>query len=119
MRKITYDAARAFLDGKSLTIGNTHTDGTNLYLFGNRIATKENLSFMPRCDGKVKLTLAGWPTATTRERLNGVLELIKADCRVYQEKHTQFYGNTEIDDEDNMTLDWFCPQYIDDFHNNM
>jgi len=109
MRKITYDAARAFLDGKSLTIGNTHTDGTNLYLHGNMIATTgkdhpggllyssparlgQGWKFGPVKNGELKITLAGWPTVTTRERLNGVLELAGIKYRLYQKNHEQYYG---------------------------
>lgn len=41
MRKVTRNAVAAFLAGNSYSEGNTSTDGSALYLHGNRIAWKE------------------------------------------------------------------------------
>lgn len=64
MRKITEEISRAFNNGNKLKISNTETDGLAIYLFGHKIAEK-------REDG-LYITLAGWNTNTTRERLNGL-----------------------------------------------
>ena len=64
MRKITREACEAFEAGRKFTGGNTFTNGTELYLFGNMIARK--------VDGKVQITDCGWVSATTQERLNGL-----------------------------------------------
>lgn len=78
MRKVTRNAAAAFLAGQDFRQGNTevlhvHPAGSPacrclFKLHGNTIA--ETL------DGgrTLRLTLAGWPTPTTRERLNGLLD---------------------------------------------
>lgn len=64
MRKVTKQIKAAFEAGKSKTIGNTHTDGTTVYLHGNAIVQR-------REDG-IYASLAGWNTPTTRERVNGI-----------------------------------------------
>lgn len=89
MRKVTKDTASAFLAGTNRTSGNTTTDGTVLLLHGNRIAER-----MP--DGSIMATLAGWPTVTTRERLNGLCELMGLGRLFWQHKYCQFYGNRPI-----------------------
>jgi len=64
MRKITQDIADAFNARKSMTrsgTGATSTDGEAIFLHGNKIVER-------REDG-VFVTLAGWNTTTTRERL--------------------------------------------------
>ena len=64
MRKVTKDICNAFMAKQARTIGNSHTDGQGLYLHGNLIAYHK--------DGAVMVSNAGWPTVTTRERLNGL-----------------------------------------------
>ena len=64
-RKVTTEVVSAFLASRSRTVSNTSTDGSTLYLHGNAIAQR-------REDGVVWVTLAGWNTPTTRERLNGL-----------------------------------------------
>ena len=64
MRKITQRIKDAFEAGHSLTVGNTRTDGESVWLYGNKIVKTFH--------GEVFATLAGWPTPTTRERVNGI-----------------------------------------------
>ena len=105
MRKITYKAARAFIEGRNFSSGNTSVrverktcdERNNLnypdgickvfYLHGNCIAeqTPNGLS----------ITLAGWPTVTTRDRLNGLLTELGKREGVWQHKHEQHYGTHE------------------------
>ena len=66
MRKISKEIAHAFNQGKTKTIGNTMTNGREVYLHGNKIAWRSS-------GNSLELTLAGWPTVTTRERLNAIL----------------------------------------------
>jgi hypothetical protein len=68
MRTITRTVAHAFLNGTARKVGNTHTDGTTVYLHGNAIVTRK--------DDGVYVSLAGWNTNTTRERISGVLRHI-------------------------------------------
>jgi len=64
MRQITRDIVNAFQNSRSLTIGNSRTNGESLWLFGNKIAEI-------RRDG-LWITNAGWDSKTTKERLNGL-----------------------------------------------
>ena len=97
MRKISKLAAQAFLHGKSFHMSNTvvqnETGTIFMYLHGNRIAMRELA-----VDGisTVRITLAGWATPTTRERLNGLLQTLGADAGLYQSKHVQYIGNDEM-----------------------
>ena len=81
MRKITRETATAFLKGRILYKDNTLVEIDGMYLFGNRIAYWNT-------DSSVAITLAGHNTPTTRERLNGLLELMKSDNRIHVWKGT-------------------------------
>lgn len=75
MRKITREISTAFLDGNRLYKDNTSTDNAEIRLFGNLIAYWNT-------DSSVAITLAGHNTKTTRERLNGLLELMGLEKRI-------------------------------------
>jgi len=93
MRKITQDAARAFKQGKNFSRDNTRVEVkkdlrfpddnvTQLYLHGHCIAEQTVNS--------LHISLCGWPTMTTRERLNGLLDTLNIQKHLYQEKHEQY-----------------------------
>jgi len=65
MKKTSATIAAAFLNGQKKTVSNTSTDGARVLLHGNEIARKEG--------GHLIVTLAGWNTPTTRERVNAIL----------------------------------------------
>ena len=81
MRKVTEQTVRAFLAGEKRTVGNTSTDGEELKLHGNTVAYKAY--------DRIIITMAGWATVTTRERINGVLTLAGSGWRVCQRDHEQ------------------------------
>jgi hypothetical protein len=87
MRQETQKIMSAFLRGEKASAQRTHTDGYSVWLHGNLIAE--------RGKSKTGFTLAGWPTVTTRDRINGLLELSGSDCRVFQKNGTQFLTNGE------------------------
>lgn len=68
MRKITTQAVNAFMQGKEFNGGNTKVERGALLLHGNKIAEFESLLN----NDNINITLAGWNTNTTRERLNGL-----------------------------------------------
>jgi hypothetical protein len=76
MRKVTNEIANAFAQGESKTVGNTWTDGKAVYLHGNKITE--------RTEAGVFMTLAGWNTSTTRERLNGIAQVLGFDVSFNQ-----------------------------------
>jgi len=64
MKKITKTIVSAFLNKESRHLNNTRTDGTALFLYGNKIAEHKE-------DG-LYITTAGWKTNTTKDRLNAL-----------------------------------------------
>ena len=96
MRKETHKIMSAFLKGEKASAQRTNTDGRSVWLHGNLIAERGTT--------KTWFTLAGWPTVTTRDRINGLLELSGSDSRVFQKNGIQFLDNgkdvREIDEDE-------------------
>ena len=110
MRKITRLAARAFIEGREFHRDNTsvviaqtgYGDVKRLLLHGNIIAIQDLFSntrnpskSLKRTKGNLQITLAGWPTVTTRERLNGLLTEMGKREGIWQRNHEQYYGTHE------------------------
>ena len=93
MRKVTEEIKKAFEQGKSLKKGNTRTDGTSVFLHGNEIVKRDP-------SGLVLVTLAGWNTPTTRERVNGITGI-----GIYQKNFVPMLNDCEID-----LFDWIVVQ---------
>lgn len=97
MRKITRKISEAFVEDRYLCMSNTKAYGHALYLFGNNIAYI--------IGDTLYLTFAGWPTQTTRERLNGLLIVISTKYKwkhcpgFFQTNYTQYFehaGSTRV-----------------------
>ena len=88
MRQITQDAVIAFANDCNFKRANTEVrvldSSTQLLLHNNIIAARFAGS------GKVIMTLAGWGTPTTRERVNGLLQYLGHAARVFQDKDEQY-----------------------------
>ena len=101
MRKVTQTIATAFLAGKSASLNNTKTDGQHVWLHGNLIASKNP-------DGSVNVTLAGWNSATTRDRLNGLIRAMGGRGGFFQRNHCAMIchqnGDSHIDPSDVVTV---------------
>jgi len=104
VRKITKLAARAFVEARCFRRDNTSVVVHDtlcgriktLSLHGNVIARQIINDKKPGLwSSELHITLAGWPTATTRERLNGLLTEMGKRERVWQHKHEQYYGTHE------------------------
>lgn len=93
MRKVTSKTVKAFLNGTTASVSNTVSSGDELLLHGNVIAKRH------AC-GKIEATLAGWPTPTTKERLNGLCELLGIGRPFHQKRGEQFYGSQPIESND-------------------
>lgn len=89
MRKITRDVCKAFIEGKKRSLNNTFTDGICLFLHYSLIARRYD-------DGSYAMTLADWPTVTTRERLNGLCQLLGLPERFTQYRNEQYFGSRKI-----------------------
>ena len=90
MRKITEAAANAFKAGRNFSRDNTMVSvaqgTTQMHLHGNLIAVQYHSD-----PNTVKVTLAGWGTPTTRERVNGLLTVMGARAAYYQKNHRQIF----------------------------
>lgn len=86
MRKITERICNAFLDGKRLTISNTLTEDATIWLHGNKIAYWLT-------DEILQISLAGYNTVTTRERLNGLLTTLGSNWRIVQRDYRPYALN--------------------------
>lgn len=71
MRKITRSACDAFINGYNFKMANTEVNDRGYFLHGNKIAEFESV-FKNDGNKNFNITLAGWNTNTTRERLNGL-----------------------------------------------
>lgn len=89
MRKITSEAVSKFLSRETFKKSNMEVDEGygqfRLKLHGNVIATLDEL-------GVLTVSNAGWPTNTTKERLNGI-----PGVRVHQQNWTWFLNGQEWD----------------------
>lgn len=97
MKKVTRKACAAFVAGQYKRVDNTESFSHKLCLFGNDIAIR-------RKDGSIEATLAGYGTVTTRERLNGLCELLGLPRMFSQRKGLQRFGDVEIGTHDWIVL---------------
>ena len=104
MRITTRRVCQAFVDGRADANGNGSTDGNALLLFGNTIARRIPAGADYPNMSVVEVTLAGWPTPTTRRWLNGLCELLGLSQRFHQYRKCQFYGDQPIGKTDTFVL---------------
>ena len=95
MRKITKEAAAAFLAAVQFSKDNTavkidpDSGAAKMYLHGNLIALKHQ-------DGTTLVSTAGWNTRTTRERLNGLPSVsVRTRGGVLYLNGSEWDGNTK------------------------
>jgi hypothetical protein len=95
MRKVTQEAVSAFQAGRNYRNGATRvvqsSDGVVLLLHGSIIAKDEG-------DG-LQVSLAGYPTKTARERLNGL-----PGVRVNQVEGVQYLNGVPIPEDGFVTV---------------
>ena len=73
--------AKAFANGKHAQCHNARTDGRSYWLYGNRIATFEDVPDLPKESYHQGMSLAsfdwcGWFTATTANHLNHIAKAL-------------------------------------------
>ena len=103
MRKITEVIAKALKNNINIRIGNSVTMNGEVFLHGNKIAKIE--------DGALLMSLAGWNTQTTRERLNGIADVFGSKERFRKKGDSALiispWGKREI-----RTDSWYCIGYM-------
>ena len=90
MRKESRDVAAAFRDGVPCTRARTSTDGTRVLLYGYKIAWRN-------ADGSITVTLAGWGTDLTRERLNAITQLLFGWAGFHREDGVEYFRGKPCD----------------------
>lgn len=93
MRKITREAVEAFEGGYKLNKQNMMVNDFGMFLHGNKIA-EHNSIFKNDGNKSINITLAGWNTNTTRERLNGL-----SGVRVTTKQGQAYLNGVEWDGE--------------------
>ena len=119
MRKIEQQMVDAIKQGKSFSLANTRvthrkkTDtgtASGVYLHNNLICVvhwnevRKGLTSRDYSVESIDCTLAGWPTVTTRSRLNAICRGLGMVCRFGQRKGRQYFDDQEIDSTDWVTL---------------
>ncbi|CAB4125065.1 hypothetical protein UFOVP55_53 [uncultured Caudovirales phage] len=89
MRMGSTRLAIAFKNGKPLRLSTSGTDGQTVWYHHNKIAWRN-------ADGSISLTLAGWGTITTRERLNTICDVLFGTRPFYQRDRVQYWRDDEI-----------------------
>lgn len=104
MRKVTKAMALKLNRNENGKMGNTQVKDSAMYLHGNRIVDLQGNRILI-------LSSCGWQTSTTKERLNGVLEVFHLPYKIYQKNFQWFVFNTEtkesVEFRDNFTLPLF------------
>ena len=86
MRNRTKMTALAFLNHVKIISGNCCSTGDDYLLHGHCIAWWNYGKEKP----EIHFNLRGYPTVTTRDRINGILELAGSSYRVCQRDFTQY-----------------------------
>lgn len=107
MRAISRNAARALIDNGKFKQANTETFWGRLKLHNSVIAWKID-------EDTYEVTLAGYNTLTTRERLNTLLTLIGSPVRFSQKKSVaHFNGHRLSNTRDIITIKQGIPVKIE------
>jgi hypothetical protein len=92
MRQITRESVKAFLNGENFNKSNMNVtvepNVTILKYQGNAIAYKYNDP-----NKTISITNCGWESNTTKERLNGIIDLSGLNIGKIYQKNWQWYLN--------------------------
>lgn len=88
MSKQNREVIRAFLRGQAARSANTFTEGSTLYLYKSPIVRRHTFGY--------KVSLCGYPTPTTRDRLNTFFQEAGLDYKVYQRQGQNYINNEPI-----------------------
>lgn len=108
MRQETKKICTAFIQGKPARAARTHTDGRTLFLHNHPIAEFARINEDgTRNDNILSVSFCGYPTVTTKDRLNGLFDLLGFGRPFFTHKHQLYYGSKlrPIDDDEVLTFD--------------
>jgi hypothetical protein len=111
MRKETSDIMYAFLDRANLVRQRTYTDGRVVFLHGSPIIERGTGAN----EGTYALTMYGHDTQTTKERLNGFLEIIWGKRPFFTRAGKTYFGSLlrEVDRDEVMILPAKRPEDVE------
>lgn len=95
MRKVTEKMAQALRDNETTTSGNTTVAHGEMLLHGNRIASLWDVQDEGQLKRQLNLYDAGWRTNTTKERLNGILQVFGIHGHIFQKNGEWLYQDHE------------------------
>lgn len=106
MRKETRRICTAFIEGRSAKGARTYTDGNGLYLHGHQIAQWDVTEYA-RGKRVLHLNCCGYPTPTTKDRLNGLLRLLGFDAQYFTSNYQLFFNSKlrPVGDYETITID--------------
>lgn len=105
MRVTARRLVEAFRAGKSRTVGNSSVEINPDHSVVFRLHGNAILDVSP--EGEVSASLAGWPTPTTRSRVNDLLDGLKIPARFGQSKHVQYFRQPWGEMVDIDSHDWY------------
>lgn len=114
MKKIAQDLVCAFHEGRTAHVGNSSVTVNDpvadpgvatFRLHGHMIVTAHP-------DGAVRVSLAGWPTPTTRSRINDICLALTGKRAVWQQKHEQWGDPWGLPPRPIDSREWFTVGYI-------
>lgn len=88
MRQVTKDICSAFIARKPAHSANSVTNGSILTLFGNQIAWWD-----AEDPDILWITFAGYPKTTTKERINGICDLLGLGRPFYSKDYQLYFGS--------------------------
>lgn len=106
MRKETKKICQAFIEGRSAKAARTWTNGTMLMLHDHPIA-RWDVGARDKGKRVLHLCCCGYPTPTTKERLNGLLDLLGFGRPFFTSNYQLYFGSKlrPVDAYEEITLD--------------
>jgi hypothetical protein len=102
MRQVTKKVCSAFIDRIAAHSVNTITDGTRLALFGSTIAWWDDEN-----PDVLWITFAGYTSPTTKERINGLCDLLGLGRPFYSKDSQLYFGSVlrPVDSREHIRVD--------------
>jgi hypothetical protein len=102
MRQVTKKVISAFIARKPAHSVNTITNGYTLALFGNQIAWWDAEE-----PDVLWITFAGYTTPTTKERINGLCDMLGLGRPFYSKDHQLYFGSVlrPVDSREHIRVD--------------
>ncbi len=107
MRQETRTICSAFIAGRTARAKRTQTDGAAMWLHENCIASWGRYDDGSINRNMLEVCFCGWPSTTTKERLNGLFDLLGFGRPFFTSNRQLYFGSKlrPVDDREVMTFD--------------